>query len=379
MFIDQVTIRVEGGVGGSGADSFRRESFVPRGGPDGGDGGHGGSVVLEVDPQLTTLMDFRYLAEYRGERGQHGMGSNKTGRSGEDLVLRIPPGTVIRDGESGEFVGELLEPGDRLVVARGGRGGRGNARFATSTQQAPRRWEPGGEGERRTLELTLKLLADVGLVGEPNAGKSTFLSAVSDARPKVADYPFTTLQPNLGVVRLGIERSLVIADIPGIIEGAAEGRGLGHQFLRHVERTRTLALLVPVDAPDPQLTYDGLRRELEAYSEALARRPHCLVLTKTDLLAPDEAPPIVAAPEAWGTFAVSSVARAALTPLLEALWARVREVSREASGEELPGREPEEDSPPGTRPLQGGDVADRVAADGSNLDDEEGWWGAEPL
>ncbi len=394
MFIDQVTIRVEGGVGGSGADSFRRESFVPRGGPDGGDGGRGGSVILEADAQLSTLADFRYLAEYRAERGAHGTGSNKTGRSGEDLVLRIPPGTLVRDAESGDLLAELVEDGARFVAARGGRGGRGNARFATATQQAPRTWEPGGEGERRTLDLTLKLLADVGLVGEPNAGKSTFLSAISEARPKVADYPFTTLQPNLGVVRLPDYRSLVIADIPGIIEGAAEGKGLGHQFLRHVERTRTLALLVPVDAEDPAAVYQGLRSELEAYSPALARRPHCLVLTKTDLLGPDAPPPEVDAPEAWGVFAISSVAQQALAPLLEALWARVRTVIREEAGEENDegaGAEAGAPRPLVSRPPTGGEeggteeeAADgiapsRVAADGSDLDDEEGWWGAQPL
>lgn len=390
MFIDQVTIRVEGGVGGSGADSFRRESFVPRGGPDGGDGGRGGSVILEADAQLSTLADFRYLAEYRAERGAHGAGSNKTGRSGEDLVLRIPPGTLVRDAESGDLLAELVEDGARFVAARGGRGGRGNARFATATQQAPRTWEPGGEGERRVLELTLKLLADVGLVGEPNAGKSTFLSSVSEARPKVADYPFTTLQPNLGVVRLPDFRSLVIADIPGIIEGAAEGKGLGHQFLRHVERTRTLALLVPVNAEDPTAVYQGLRSELEAYSPSLARRPHCLVLTKTDLLPPGEAPPEVEAPEAWGVFAVSSVARQALGPLLEALWARVRAVIREEAGEEDEAGAGVERSP-STLSTEGGGEAgpsgeagagaspSRVAADGSDLDDEEGWWGAQPL
>ncbi len=373
MFIDQVTIRVEGGVGGSGADSFRRESFVPRGGPDGGDGGRGGSVILEVDPQLSTLMDFRYLAEYRAERGQHGMGSNKTGRSGEDMVLRVPPGTLVRDADSGELLGELLEEGAQLVVATGGRGGRGNARFATATNQAPRRWEPGEEGESRTIELTLKLIADVGLVGEPNAGKSTFLAAVSDARPKVADYPFTTLKPGLGVVRLPDFRSFVVADIPGIIEGAAEGKGLGHQFLRHIERTRSLALLVPVDDPDPQATYIRLLGELEQYSPELARRPHCVVVTKTDLLAPDEAPPAIDAPGAWGSFAISAVARQALEPLLEALWKRVRDGARN-----LPEPSFHPETEPGA-PGPDGPGSERRAADGTDLDDEEAWWGGEPL
>jgi GTPase len=387
MFIDQVTIRVEGGVGGSGADSFRRESFVPRGGPDGGDGGRGGSVILEADPQLSTLMDFRYLAEYRADRGQHGMGSNKTGRSGDDMVLRVPPGTLVRDADDGTLLGELLQEGARLVVAAGGRGGRGNARFATATNQAPRRWEPGAEGEARRLELTLKLIADVGLVGEPNAGKSTFLASVSEARPKVSDYPFTTLKPNLGVVKLADFRSFVVADIPGIIEGAAEGKGLGHQFLRHIERTRSLALLVPVDDPDPQGTYEGLLGELARYSPELAKRPHCVVLTKTDLLGPEDAPPELVAPEAWGVFAISAVARRALEPLLEALWRRVRSDGIGGGGAAVSPGDPDLDSGEGDAVAdEAGHAADGPAvdgparaADGSDLGDEEGWWGGEPL
>ncbi len=338
-FVDRAVIEVEAGVGGSGAEAFRRESGVPRGGPSGGDGGRGGDVVLEVDEQLSTLMDYSYRRHYRAERGQHGEGSNRTGKAGKDLTLKVPPGTLVRDADTGELLGELLEPGQRVVVARGGRGGRGNARFATATQQAPRRWEPGEEGEHRHIELELKLIADVGLVGEPNAGKSTFLSAVSEARPKVAAYPFTTLTPNLGVVKLTDYRGFAIADIPGIIEGAHEGKGLGLQFLRHVERTRTLALLVPVDSPDPQAEYDLLRAELESHSPELAATPHCLVLTKTDLLGPDVAPPEVSAPDAWGVYAVSSVSRQGLQPLLEALWARTREVVRE----ELRGEEAEEE------------------------------------
>lgn len=324
MFVDRAVVELTAGTGGSGAESFRRESGVPRGGPNGGDGGRGGDVVLVADGQLTTLLDVSYRRHYKAERGQHGMGSNRTGRDGADLELKVPPGTVVRDAETGEWIGELLSAGDRLVAARGGRGGRGNARFATSTHQAPRRWEPGEEGEERTVELVLKLIADVGLVGEPNAGKSTFLSAVTRARPKVADYPFTTLTPNLGVVELSDFRSFVVADIPGIIEGAHEGRGLGHQFLRHVERTRTLALMVPVDAPDPDAEYARLRAELENYAPALARKPHCLVMTKADLLGPDEAAPEVEAPEAWGRFLVSSVSRRGLAELSEALWSRAR-------------------------------------------------------
>jgi GTP-binding protein len=324
MFVDRAIIELTAGTGGSGAESFRRESGVPRGGPNGGDGGRGGDIVLEADDQLTTLLDISHRRRYTAGRGQHGMGSNKTGRDGESLLLKVPPGTVVRDHDTGEVLGELLDSGDRLVAARGGRGGRGNARFASATHQAPRRWEPGEEGEARTVELELKLIADVGLVGEPNAGKSTLLSAVSAARPKVAAYPFTTLTPNLGVVQLSDFRTFVMADIPGIIEGAHEGKGLGHQFLRHVERTRTLALVVPVDSEDPQAEYDRLRAELANHSSALSATPHCLVLSKADLLGPHAEPPAVAAPEAWGTFRVSAVSRTGLTPLLDALWQRAR-------------------------------------------------------
>lgn len=331
MFVDRAIIEVRGGVGGSGAEAFRRETFVPRGGPSGGDGGKGGDVVLEVDTNLATLLDYSYQKHYFAERGQHGQGKDRTGRSGEDMVLKVPPGTVVTDADTQDFLGELLAEGDRLVVARGGRGGKGNAHFPTSTNQAPRKWQPGEEGEERRIQLELKLIADVGLVGEPNAGKSTLLAAVSSARPKVGDYPFTTLTPNLGVVGLPGHRSFVLADIPGIIEGAHEGKGLGHQFLRHVERTRTLALLIPVDAADPQEEYASLRAELEAYSPELTGTPHCVVLTKTDLLGGEPAPALEA-PEAFGVFAVSAVAGSGMAPLLEALWERSRQVEREEKG-----------------------------------------------
>ncbi len=334
LFVDRAVVEVTAGTGGSGSDAFRREAFVPHGGPAGGDGGRGGHVILEVDTQLSTLLDVSYRRHHRAGRGQHGRGKNMTGRDGQDLVVNVPPGTVARDQATDEVLGELLEPGQRLIVARGGRGGRGNARFATPTRRAPTRWERGEEGEHRVLELELKLIADVALVGTPNAGKSTFLAAVSEAQPRIADYPFTTLQPNLGVVKLPDFRTLVIADIPGIIEGAHEGKGLGLQFLRHVERTRSLALLVPVDRADPQAEYDLLRRELAGHSAALARIPHCLVLTKADLLGPDDAPPRLEAPEAWGVFALSAVARQGLGPVLEALWARTREIASDAGEEE---------------------------------------------
>ena len=331
-FVDRVIINVYGGAGGAGSEAYRREKGVPRGGPAGGDGGNGGSVVMVADAQLSTLLDLRYRQHHRAERGLHGSGKNKTGKSGDDLIVPVPPGTLIKDADTEVVLGELLAPGERMVVAQGGRGGRGNVRFMTPTNQTPDRWEPGQPGEERRVEVELKLIADVGLVGEPNAGKSTFLAAVSKARPKVADYPFTTLAPNLGIVELPDFRSFAVADIPGIVEGAHEGKGLGLQFLRHIERTRTLALLVPADAPDPAQVYRELREELSSYSEELGARPHCVVLTKTDLLGPGDDPPPLDAPEAWGVFVVSSVARTGLSDLLEALWGRVREVIDEEAG-----------------------------------------------
>ena len=320
MFIDHAVIEVKAGTGGSGSDAFRREKGVPRGGPAGGDGGKGGDVLLEVDAQLTTLLDYSYKRHYKAGRGMHGGGKNCTGRSGEDLILRVPKGTVACDVESGDSLGELLEDGEHRIIAYGGRGGRGNTHFKTSTRQAPRYWEPGEEGEERRVRLELKLIADVGLVGEPNAGKSTFLATVTDARPKVAEYPFTTLEPNLGVVRLRDFQSFVIADIPGIIEGAHEGKGLGHQFLRHIERTRTLALMIPVDTENIQQAFEALRAELDAYSPELAAAPFCVVLTKTDLLPPDAELPEFQGEDAWAVFGVSSSAKRGLDELLAALW-----------------------------------------------------------
>ncbi len=324
MFVDQVTVRVYGGTGGSGAEAFRREKFVPRGGPSGGDGGKGGDVILRVDPQLDTLLDYRYQEHHRAERGQHGQGKDRTGRSGQDLVLRVPKGTVVRDTDTDEVLGELVQEDDELLVARGGRGGRGNAAFATPTNRAPREWEPGEPGEERRITLELKLIADVGLVGFPNAGKSTLLASVSAARPKVADYPFTTLQPNLGVVQLSDGRTFVLADIPGIIEGAHEGRGLGLQFLRHIERTRTLTFLIPADSQDPAAELATLQAELRAYSEKLAEKTFCLVISKSDLLPPDESPPVLGADGAWGRFVISAVTGQGLEEWKEAVWRHVR-------------------------------------------------------
>ncbi len=322
MFIDRVKVRVAAGSGGSGCTSFRREWREPMGGPDGGDGGRGGDVVVRGDSNLATLLDYTYRDSWEAERGEHGMGSNKTGRDGRGVVLPVPTGTVITDFDSGELLGEILETGDEVIVARGGRGGKGNAFFVTSTHQSPREWQPGEEGVVRSLELELKLIADVGLVGQPNAGKSTLLSVISAARPKIADYPFTTLSPNLGVVQLSDHRTFVVADIPGIITGAHEGKGLGLQFLRHIERTRLLAFLIPIDSLDWQAEYDQLRAEISAYSEELAAKPHCVVFTKLDLLGEHYVPEIEAS-GAFGLFAISAAARQGLDELKGAWWSRL--------------------------------------------------------
>jgi GTP-binding protein len=330
MFIDRVTVRVAAGNGGSGISSFRREKFAPLGGPDGGDGGKGGDVIILGDNNLATLLDFTYRDSWEAESGKHGSGSNKTGASGADMILPVPPGTIVRDKETNEIIGEVLEAGDEFVVAKGGRGGKGNSWFATSVHRSPREWQPGEDGEQKTLELELKLIADVGLVGQPNAGKSTLLSVISAARPKIADYPFTTLAPNLGVVQMSDHRTFVVADIPGIIEGAHEGKGLGLQFLRHIERTRILAFLVPIDSDDWQAEYDQLRSEIEQYSEELARKPHCVVFTKMDLLGED-APAPIEAPEAFGIYAISAAGRTGLEELKLAWWRRVLEMKKEVT------------------------------------------------
>jgi GTP-binding protein len=286
VFVDEVEIHVRAGDGGRGAVSFRREKYVPRGGPDGGDGGHGGSVILEADEGLGTLLDYRYRRHDAAPRGGHGQGSDRHGANGPDLVLRVPVGTVVRDRDTGALLGDLTRHDQRLVVARGGRGGRGNARFATSTRRAPRHAEPGTPGEERWLRLELKLLADVGVVGFPNAGKSTLVARLSAARPKIADYPFTTLVPTLGLVRLDAERSFVIADVPGLVPGAAAGKGLGLRFLRHLERTRLLVHLLDLDPAtgrDPVEDWRTIQAELEAYSPALATRPQLVAANKIDL------------------------------------------------------------------------------------------------
>jgi GTPase len=336
MLIDQAVIRIVAGAGGSGASSFARFKYKPKGGPDGGDGGHGGSVYVKGDANLATLLDYRYRTVWKAERGEHGKGKTQTGASAPDIYLPVPPGTVVRDNSTGRVIGEILEPGDTILVARGGRGGRGNARFATSTHQAPREWEPGEEGEDRQIELVLKLIADVGLVGEPNAGKSSLLSVISAARPKIADYPFTTLEPNLGVVGLSEQRTFVVADIPGIIEGAHKGKGLGLRFLQHVERTRVLAFLVPLDSEHPQAAYDKLRTEVAAYSQTLAGKIHVVLLTKLDLLPPDAGMPNLSAPDAERILAISSASGAGLDELKEHLWKLVEQARAEAAATDAP-------------------------------------------
>ncbi len=327
MFIDRVIVKVFAGTGGSGCSSFRREWREPMGGPDGGEGGRGGDVIVRGDNNLSTLLDYTYRDRWQAERGEHGMGSNKSGRSGDSVVLPVPPGTIIKDVDTGEIVGEILEPGEEVLVAKGGRGGKGNSFFQTPTHQAPREWQPGEDGQERNLELELKLIADIGLVGQPNAGKSTLLSVISAARPKIADYPFTTLSPNLGVVQLSDHRTFVVADIPGIIEGAHEGKGLGLQFLRHIERTRVLAFMIPIDSMDWQAEYDQLRVEVQRYSEELAGRPHCVVFTKLDLLGEHYVPEIVTH-GAFGVYSISAPGRLGLDTLKDAWWRKILELKK---------------------------------------------------
>ncbi|GAB4179177.1 MAG: GTPase ObgE [Wenzhouxiangellaceae bacterium] len=290
-FVDEATIEVHAGKGGDGCVSFRREKYIPRGGPDGGDGGDGGNVWLEADSGLNTLVDFRHARVFRARNGQPGAGRQRTGKSAEDVIIRVPLGTLVHNVETGELIGDLTHPGERLLVARGGRGGKGNVHFKSSVNRAPRQFTAGTPGESRQLRLELKVLADVGLLGFPNAGKSTLIAAVSNARPRIADYPFTTLHPNLGVVRLGPGRSFVIADIPGLIEGAAEGQGLGHQFLKHLQRTRLLLHLVevqPPDGSDPVAQVRSLEQELERFDPGLLEKPRWLVVTKLDLVPEDQ-------------------------------------------------------------------------------------------
>jgi GTP-binding protein len=336
VFFDEAKIYVKAGDGGNGAVAFRREKFVPRGGPSGGHGGKGGDIILEVDPQLNTLVHFKNRSHFKAERGSHGGGKNMTGASGEDLAIPVPPGTLVRHAETGQLIADLTEPGQQTVVAWGGKGGRGNTAFKSSTNQAPKIAERGLPGEEMWLTLELKLIADVGLVGVPNAGKSTLLSVVSQARPKIADYPFTTLEPNLGVVVLD-HRDLVMADIPGLIEGAHTGAGLGHQFLRHVERSRLLLHLLNGASADPLSEFDQINRELRQFSPTLADKPQIVVLNKMDLPeAQAHWPAVQAHAEALGlsVYAISAATGQNLPTLIAALFSQLDELPPEPLVEE---------------------------------------------
>src|ERR1700680_3714169 len=344
MFIDEARIRVKAGDGGNGCMAFRREKYVPRGGPSGGDGGKGGDVIMESSERHNTLVHFRFNPEYKAERGRHGEGSNKTGREGEDVLLKVPVGTIVYDEETGERVFDFSGADQSVVIARGGRGGRGNARFATSVHQAPREHEPGRPGEEHNYKLELKLLADVGLVGYPNVGKSTLISRISAARPKIADYPFTTLQPNLGVVAVGEakdERSFVVADIPGLIEGAHTGSGLGTQFLRHIERTRLLVHMVDVsDAsgrPDPVKDIEVIEGELKSFGAGLDRKPMIMVASKIDVANKDKLAKLKRYCKKQGLelFPISAVTGKGIEELKYAMADKVDEVRLQAAGARL--------------------------------------------
>jgi len=343
MFIDEAKIRVKAGDGGNGCMAFRREKFVPRGGPSGGDGGHGGDVIMESTQRHNTLMYFRYNPEHKAERGEHGMGSNCTGREGHDVVLKVPVGTELYDAETGELVHDFSHPDERIVIAKGGRGGRGNQHFATPTHQAPREHEQGRPGEERAYRLELKVLADVGLVGFPNVGKSTLISRISAAKPKIADYPFTTLEPNLGVVSIGEaphEESYVVADIPGLIEGAHLGAGLGVQFLRHIERTRLLVHLVDVsDAsgrPDPVEDFKVIMGELRSFGHGLDEKPMIVVASKADVANPDKLKKLqaMAKRKKLPFYDISAVTGAGIDKLKYAIGKRVDELRKESAAEE---------------------------------------------
>ncbi len=333
-FVDEVDITVSSGAGGRGASSMRREKYVPMGGPDGGDGGRGGHVIVRADAGLATLMDLRHVSHFRAPHGGRGEFRRRNGSCGEDLVIRLPVGTIVKDGEHGDILFELLAEGEERVLAEGGIGGLGNVHFKTSTNRAPRETTPGGPGQTLTVRLELKLMADVGLLGFPNAGKSTFISVVSAARPKIADYPFTTLIPNLGVVDMGTSGQFVIADMPGLIEGAAEGKGLGHQFLRHVERTRMLLHLVALDEAEPAQRWLTLRSELHRYDPTLTTRPELVVLTKADAVDEEtlaQALADLAAAGAPTPRVISAVTRQGVSALVNEVWARLGDVTSDST------------------------------------------------
>ncbi len=333
-FVDIAQISVQAGHGGVGCVSFRREKFVPRGGPDGGDGGRGGSVIVRANRHLTTLLDYHYKNQYKAHRGEHGLGSRKTGKSAEDIVLEVPVGTILRNAQNGKLLGDLLENGQEIIVAHGGRGGKGNAAFATSINQAPRQYEMGEDGEEAELELELKLLADVGLVGLPNAGKSTLISVITAARPKIADYPFTTLIPNLGIVKAGDGAGFVVADIPGLIEGAHLGKGLGIQFLRHIERTRVLVFLLDATNPDPKSDYEVLLGELKSFNKELLKKPRMVALTKMDAVDPARRKELRAfRPSRIPVHAISAVTGDGIKDLVSAIAKKVLSRQRKSSAE----------------------------------------------
>ena len=329
MFIDEAKIYVRAGKGGDGITSFRREKYVPYGGPDGGDGGDGGSVIFRVDPHLNTLVDFKFRQHYRAGKGKRGESSKRHGHNGDDIIILVPPGTLIHDLDSGNMIADLSDGENEVVIAQGGRGGRGNARFATATNQAPTRSEPGTEGGELTIGLELKLIADVGIVGIPNAGKSTLLSRISAAHPKIADYPFTTLSPMLGIVRLGEFESFTMADIPGLIEGAHDGKGLGIRFLRHIERTRILLFLVEVTDENPSETLDILKNELESFSDSLLKKRQIVCLSKLDLLPEDADLPTIPVPDGVPVLGVSSVSGKGLDMMIRTLGEIIKEEKKE--------------------------------------------------
>jgi len=362
-FVDEALIDVVAGNGGNGCASFRREKFLPFGGPDGGDGGRGGTVWAVADRNLNTLVDFRFARRYEARNGEHGRGSDQYGAAADDIVLRMPVGTIISDAETGAVITELLEPGEKFMLAKGGDGGFGNLHFKSSTNRAPRQKTPGWPGEQKKLRLELRVLADVGLLGMPNAGKSTLIAAVSNARPKIADYPFTTLHPNLGVVRVSVGQSFVVADIPGLIEGAAEGAGLGHQFLRHLQRTRLLLHVVdlaPFDDVDPVAQAKAIVAELKKYDAALYDKPRWLVLNKLDMVPEDERAARVkdfVKRYRWKgpVFEISALTREGCEHLVQAIWQHVASLQEhvverdvrfdEADGDAEPGFQPADDDP----------------------------------
>ena len=338
QFIDQVEIEVEAGKGGDGIVAFRREKYVPAGGPAGGNGGRGGSVIFVTKENLQTLLDFRYNHRFQGENGSRGGPNNRTGAAGSDRIIEIPCGTTVYDGETGELIGDLIKPGQTLCVAAGGKGGLGNKFFLSNSNRAPEYALPGLPGEHRMLRLELKLLAEVGIIGLPNAGKSTLISALSAARPKVADYPFTTLVPNLGVVRKPTGDGTVFADIPGLIEGAHQGAGLGHDFLRHIERTRLLLHLVDITSPDPIADYQTIQHELQAYGRGLAQRPQILALNKVDAVDEETITAIAHQLETLSqtsVFLISAVTRAGLDELLQYIWSMLDQLNEAEAEEEL--------------------------------------------